>query len=81
MFGRFEDPVPASSSCPAPLPLAEVACTTVFLGLLAGRGLGQSGHVLSPELLVLSAFVTLATFDRLLRQAPARRQLAPRISR
>jgi hypothetical protein len=81
LVGRFEDPVPASSRCTPALPLAEVACTTVFLGLLADRGLGQSEHLVPPWLLVLAAFVTLATIDRLLREAPAQRRLEPRTSR
>ena len=81
LVGRFEDPVPPAPWCPAALPLAEVACTTVFLGLLADRGLGQSEHLTPPWFLVLAAFVTLAAFDRLLREPPAQRRLEPRISR
>jgi hypothetical protein len=81
LVGRFEDPVPTAPTCPAVLPLAEVACTTVFLGLLADRGLGRSDHTTPAWFLVLAAFVTLAAFDHLLREPPGQRRLEPRMSR
>jgi surface polysaccharide O-acyltransferase-like enzyme len=67
VVGRFEDPVPTPTALPPTLPLAEVLVTAVLLGLLADRGLGAPGGVLSTWLLLLAGVTALITLDRLVR--------------
>jgi len=69
LLGRFEEPVPASSGRSWTLPLLEVLITAVLLGLLADRGLGQSGQGVRPWVLVLSAFLILWSLDHRMRRA------------
>jgi hypothetical protein len=78
LLGRFEEPVPAATLRSPALPLVEVLVTTVLLGVLADRGLGQAGQDTPTWLLVWLAFVALAVFDRLLRRPAPGRRASPR---
>jgi hypothetical protein len=67
LVGRFEDPVQAPTALPPVLPLTEVLVTVVLLGVLAARGLGAPGTVLSTWLLLLTGVAALITLDHLVR--------------
>jgi hypothetical protein len=70
VFGRFEEPVTVGSRISPVLPLAEVILTATLLGILADQGLGSGDSLVGPWAIVVAAFLTLATLDRLVRRPP-----------